>query len=119
SLVQTIDPGFEAGGYPSLALDAAGVPAVAYFDGDGGDLKFARLVGGAWQTQTIDAPGSVGLYPSLVFGRDGLARIGYYKRTGGALRLAVQLPGGGQGGWTISTIDAAGDVGRSTSMVLD
>src|SRR5439155_11555536 len=35
SIVQTIDAGFEAGGYPSIAIDSAGNPAVAYFDGNG------------------------------------------------------------------------------------
>ena len=41
--------------------------------------------------------------------------IGYYKRTTGDLRLAVQVTGG----WQISNIDTAGDVGRCTSMILD
>ncbi len=117
SLLQTVDPGLECGGYPSLALDATGNPAVAYFDGDKGDLKYAHKVGGQWQTETIDAAGSVGLYPSLVFTRDGRAQIAYYRRTGGDLRLAVQLPH--VSGWKISTVDDAGDVGRCTSMALD
>ncbi|MEO6435545.1 MAG: alginate lyase family protein, partial [Tepidisphaeraceae bacterium] len=89
SLLQTIDPGFEAGGYPSLAIDSDGTPFVAYFDGHGGDLKFARKVGGAWQVESVDTAGSVGLYPSLVLNPGGGAMIGYYKRTGGDLRLAV------------------------------
>src|SRR4029078_5752175 len=54
SLVQTIDAGFEAGGYPSLALDSHGNAAVAYFDGNGGDLKFAKLVHGARQGEEGD-----------------------------------------------------------------
>ena len=41
--------------------------------------------------------------------------ISYYKRTTGDLRLATQQTGG----WAISTIDSAGDVGRCTSMTLD
>ncbi|HYO09225.1 MAG TPA: alginate lyase family protein [Tepidisphaeraceae bacterium] len=116
SLVQTIDPGFEAGGWPSLALDASGNPAVAYFDGDGGDLKFARQVGSSWHIEKVDTQGSVGLYPSLVYGRDGgTAIIGYYHRTKGDLRLAAQKGDG----WSITTIDADGDVGRCTSMTLN
>jgi hypothetical protein len=114
SMVQTIDPAFEAGGYPSLAIDSRGVPAVAYFDGDGGDLKFAKLIGGAWLTEKVDTAGSVGLYPSLVYNSD-VATIAYYKRTTGDLKLAVQK----RGGWQLSNVDTAGDVGRCTSLVLN
>jgi hypothetical protein len=115
SIPQTIDNGYEAGGYPSLALDSKGNPAVAYFDGNGGNLKFAKMVGGAWQVETVDSAGSVGLYPSLVMSRNDGAMIGYYQRTKGDLRLATQQAGG----WAISTIDSVGDVGRCTSMTLD
>jgi hypothetical protein len=115
SIVQTIDAGLYAGGYPSLALDSHGNPAVAYFDGNGGDLKFAKLVGGAWQVETVDSAGSVGLYPSLVFSRNDGAMISYYKRTTGDLRLAIQVTGG----WQISNVDTTGDVGRITQITLD
>jgi hypothetical protein len=115
SIVQTIDASYEAGGYPSLALDSHGNPAVAYFDGNGGDLKYAKMVDGAWQVETVDSKGSVGLYPSLVMSRNDGAMIGYYRRTSGDLRLAVQVTGG----WQITNIDTAGDVGRCTSMSLD
>lgn len=115
SIIQTIDAGFEAGGYPSIALDSNGNPAVAYFDGNGGNLKYAKLISGAWQVETVDSAGSVGLYPSLVMSRNNGAMIGYYKRTTGDLRLAVQVTGG----WQITNIDTTGDVGRCTSMMLD
>ena len=115
NFVQTVDPGFEAGGFPSLAVDTNGVPSVAYFDGDAGDLKYAKLVGGAWKVEKVDTAGSVGLYPSLALASDNTAMIGYYKRTGGDLKLAVQRGGG----WKISTVDSAGDVGRCTSMTFD
>jgi hypothetical protein len=115
SIVQTIDAGQYAGGYPSLALTSTGMPGVAYFDGNGGDLKYAQLVGGAWQVQTVDSAGSVGLYPSLVYSRNNGAMIAYYKRTTGDLRLAVQVTGG----WQITNVDTAGDVGRITQMTLD
>ncbi|HYO10990.1 MAG TPA: alginate lyase family protein [Tepidisphaeraceae bacterium] len=115
SAVQTIDAGFEAGGYPSLAIDSKGNPAVAYFDGNGGDLKFAKMNAGAWQVETVDSAGSVGLYPSLVFSRKDGAMIAYYHRTKADLRLAVQVAGG----WQIATVDSAGDVGRCTAMTLD
>jgi hypothetical protein len=116
SIVQTIDAGLYAGGYPSLAIDSHGVPQVAYFDGNGGDLKFARMVGGAWQVQTVDSAGSTGLYPSLVLSRNDGAMIAYYKRTTGDLRLAIEQ---GTAGWQISNVDTVGDVGRIAQMTLD
>src|SRR5439155_9202219 len=58
SIVQTIDNGQYTGGYPSLAMTSTGSPGVAYFDGNGGDLKYAQLVNGAWQVQTVDSAGS-------------------------------------------------------------
>lgn len=114
-IVQTIDDGFEAGGYPSLQVDNSNNPRVAYFDGSGGDLKYASFNGGAWTVEKVDTAGSVGLYPSLVMSRKGGAMIAYYKRTTGDLRLAVHVPGG----WQITTIDSAGDVGRCASASLD
>jgi hypothetical protein len=113
--VQTIDPGFEAGGYPSLQVDNTNNPRVAYFDGNGGDLKYASFNGGAWTIEKVDTKGSVGLYPSLVMSRKGGAMIAYFHRTLGDLRLAVHVPGG----WQITTIDSEGDVGRCVSATLD
>jgi hypothetical protein len=114
--VQTIDDGFEAGGYPSLQVDNSNNPRVAYFDGNAGDLKYASFNNGAWTVETVDSKGSVGLYPSLVMSRKGGAMIAYYHRTRGDLRLAVHVPGG----WQITAIDGAdGDVGRCVSASLD
>ncbi|HEX8522100.1 MAG TPA: alginate lyase family protein [Tepidisphaeraceae bacterium] len=115
SIPQTVDAGLDAGAYISLALDSKGVPGIAYFDGNNGDLKYARLTSGAWKTETVDSLGSVGLYPSLVFSRSDGPMISYFHRTKGDLRLAVA----NSGGWTISTVDAAGTVGRSGMMTLD
>jgi hypothetical protein len=76
--------------YISNAIDNTGNPAVAYFDGWNGDLKYAFLdpTTGKWKTLTVDSAGSTGLYPSLAFGRDNKPVISYYNRTNGDLRLA-------------------------------
>jgi hypothetical protein len=115
SIVQTVDAGLDAGVYLSLALDSAGVPGIAYFDGNNGDLKYARLTNGAWKTETVDGLGSVGLYPTLIFSRSNGPMISYFHRTKGDLRLATA----GSSGWTITTVDSKGDVGRSGAMLLD
>ena len=115
SIIQTVDPGLDCGVYLSLALDSNGVPGIAYFDGNNGDLKYARLTSGAWKTEKVDGVGSVGLYPTLVFSRTNGPLISYYHRTKGDLRLASTI----SSGWTITTVDSAGDVGRSGMMLLD
>jgi hypothetical protein len=103
------------GQYVSLAVDDFGRPAVAYFDGSAGDLRYARFDGDAWHTTVVDSRGSVGLYPSLVFDRNDLPAISYFQKTDGDLRLARH--NGTR--WNIYTIDSEGVVGRSTSMVVD
>jgi len=103
--------------YLSLALDSANRPAVAFFNGWDGDLMFAQQssVTRAFEVQTIESAGSTGLYPSLAFSRNDGAVITYYNRTKGDLRMAQAATGG----FAISTLDSAGDVGRFSSLLLD
>src|SRR5699024_4439527 len=101
---------------PSLAIDHSNKPAVAYYDSNRGDLKFAHLVGGAWQVETVDSTGTTGQTPSLVYSRDGgTAIIAYHAASGHDLRVAVQ----GRDGWKIRTVDTVGDVGRSPAAAID
>ena len=101
----------------SLTLDNNGNPGIAYFDGWNGDLKYAYMdpLYNSWQIQTVDSKGSTGLYPSLAFSRNNGPVISFYNRTESALQLAQS-----QGtGFSITTIDSAGDVGRFSSLTLD
>lgn len=103
--------------YVSLAVNSEGSPAVAYFDGWNGDLLYAEISPRTsnWGVEVIDSRGSTGLYPSLAFGRDDRPAISFYNRTESALMLARST----SNGFSISAIDSAGDVGRSSSLVLD
>ncbi|HEX8523783.1 MAG TPA: S8 family serine peptidase [Tepidisphaeraceae bacterium] len=115
SAPQVVDnTGDNVGLYVSMAIDKQGRPAVAYFDGSHGDLRFARFSGAKWDVSTIDAPGSCGLYPSLVYTSNEHALISYYHRTNTALRLA-EFDGTG---WSLNWVDTAQDVGRSSSMAI-
>ncbi|MEM8874560.1 MAG: alginate lyase family protein [Planctomycetota bacterium] len=109
------------GQYPDLAIDNAGRPAVAYFDGNAGDLKYAILDAGVWQTRTVDSTGSVGQYPSLIFSRDtNVPIIAYYDRTSGSLNIADAQGASGDdaitAGWKIDVfidgVHGGTDVGR-------
>jgi len=104
------------GYYVSMALDPQGQPAVAYFDGNAGDLKFARYDGISWNVQTLDSRNSVGLYPSLTFDRNGLAVISYYRKTSGDLKYAREQT---DGTFRTGSVDTRGDVGRSTAISVD
>ncbi|MEM8875114.1 MAG: heparinase II/III family protein [Planctomycetota bacterium] len=111
-----------AGQYPDLELDNLDRPAVAYFDGNAGDLKYAYMspFTDSFQVQTVDSKQSVGLYPSLTFTRSSnAALIGYYHNTKGELRVAAQQ---GDELWDIETMDGAGsdkDTGRFSQIRLD
>ena len=50
---------------PSLALDPAGDPVIAYNDQGALDLKVAYRKGGAWTSQIVDGAGNTGYYASL------------------------------------------------------
>lgn len=115
SILQTIDNSHMAGEYISLALDSNGLPGVAYYEGNNGDLKYAKFHAGAWEVVTIDSVQNVGLYPSLVFSRNNGPIISYYHHAKKDLRMAVSQVGG----FDIVTVDSAGDVGRWSSMVMD
>jgi hypothetical protein len=59
---------------------------------------------------------NVGLYTSLQLNKDGLARISYYDKDDGDLKYAYETAAGK---WTIDVVDAAGNVGGYTSLVLE
>ena len=118
-------------------LDAAGEPAVAYYEAGHGDLRFARQSGSQWQIETVDGDSAaaagdgvgaadVGLYASLACNPAGTCWISYYDATNGDLKAARRDPGG----WVSETVDSGGgdgidgdgidsDVGRYTALALD
>ena len=62
-----------------------------------------------------DGQNDVGMYSSLAIGADGLARISYYDKTAGDLKFATQVS---KKKFEIETVDAPGNVGGWTSLVL-
>jgi len=129
------------GTHASLALDAAGLPHVAYRDETKKGLRYARRDAyGVWQTRGLDGcagePGcpvaagagtgeDLGEWAALAFvpaaGGGVLPRVAFYDRLRGDLKMAAQAA---DGTWTTSTLDGrdpvtfadTGDVGRFISI---
>jgi hypothetical protein len=112
---RVVDANGIVGKYLSLALDASGRPAIAYYDSTQTALKFARFDGVRWSVQTIEADGDVGINPSLAFDEAGRPGVSYYDRTHADLRFAAW----DGAAWRLSTVDAEGDAGRSSSTRYD
>ena len=131
--LQTVDRLADAGSFNALAvstaaLDAAGEPAVAYYEAGHGDLRFAAAVrlavagrdGGCRRRRGGGVGGDVGQYPDIALDSAGRAFVSYYDATNGDLKLARQAAGR----WQVETVDSGGDgarrdVGRYTSLALD
>jgi hypothetical protein len=74
--VETVDSvGSES---TSLALDAGGLPHIAYHDYTNNDLRYAhRLSTSTWVVETVDSAGNVGAFASLALDASGLPHIAY------------------------------------------
>jgi hypothetical protein len=110
------------GQYPALQI-VNGNPAVAYYDGTNGDLRFIRALdadGTVWATaQILDGAGgdNVGSNLSLQI-INGNPAISYYDVTNGRLKFISALDASGTTWGTPVTVDAANNVGQFTSLQI-
>lgn len=110
------------GEYPSLVVDAAGVPHVSYYDDGGLQLLYARRnpVGFAWEVDTVyqAVPSAVGKFNSLRLDANGRPVIAFLDEQRTDVLLAEQ---DAQGAWTLSTVDSSSvtSIGRPTRLSLD
>jgi hypothetical protein len=103
------------GAWSSIALDGQDAPRISYYDTVRRDLVLAFQYNGAWVTLPLDASGDVGQYTSQET-RGDVSYITYYAKSLGDLRYAVFSPTQSP---LVQTVDAEGDVGAWTSLVLD
>ena len=85
---QTVD--YSGGGITSLQLTPAGWPAISYFDGGNGILKYTYKDASGWHNQVVDGAGWVGAYSSLQLTPANWPAISYYDDSGGNLKYAYK-----------------------------
>ena len=101
--------------YPSLAIDSAGRPHVAYSDPAAGDLKYAYWTGSEWKIESIDVQGDTGWGPSLALDAQDRPHIAYLDRSaGGANNAALRYAYFKGDGWELRTVVPSGAVAVST-----
>ncbi|MEZ5168509.1 MAG: S-layer homology domain-containing protein, partial [Acidimicrobiales bacterium] len=94
-----------------------GRPAIAYYDGDNGELRYAaQAANGTWSDVLVDADGDgtstdVGRNPSIGVLPNGQPAIAYHDEQNGELRYATRTGGV----WSDELVDADGD-GSSTDV---
>ncbi|WP_462255476.1 Ig-like domain-containing protein [Ferruginibacter sp.] len=121
-------------GYPPINTDATGnvgqftsgavvngIPAMAYYDATGLDLKFVRsndASGQAWGTPvSVSTAGDVGQYASMII-VNGNPAISYYDVTNGDLKYVRATDANGTAWGTPVTVEATNNIGQFTSLKI-
>lgn len=108
--------------FPSMVLDAAGLPHVAYYSDYDRSLYYARLNGTTRQWEIDSVAGgtssAIGKYASLVLNANGLPKIAYLNEQDDAVLLSERDQ---FGTWTQIKVDSLpiSNIGRPIDMKLD
>jgi hypothetical protein len=116
-----LDTTGNVGRYPSATVGSDGFGLIAYVDGTNGRLKVAHctnLACSSFALAAVDSSGNVGdAQTSVTVGTDGLGLISYYDGAAGNLEVA-HCSNVACSSASITPVDTAGDVGRSSSIAI-
>ena len=121
---EIVDRVGNVGRYSSIALSVnlQGGPVVhiGYYDSTGANLRYATNTTGSWVVDsTLDSGGDVGRQASLALSLDTygnpVVHISYFDATFNNLKYITNATLA----WVSSSIDAAGDAGRYSSLAVD
>lgn len=101
---------------PSIAVDSAGNPHIAYFDSTKAAVKYAWMDNGSWKTEIADSIGAHGELDrvSLKIDNQNQPHVAYYDAGAGVLKYARR----DDKGWHIEVVDQDGNVGDRPSLCL-
>ena len=110
--VSVVDP--EGFWTPSIAVDSAGRPHIAYF-AETNELRYASWTGSSWQFEKVDSWSIMGEKASLALDSNDNPHIAYYDWDARDLKYAYK----NDSTWIIEVVDEDGDVGRNPSLAID
>lgn len=105
----------------SIAVDAGGIPHVAYWDLNHRTVKYGYWTGTAWKTEVVDKLNAIAEqmgaidHVSLKMDSQGQPHVAYYDAGLGVLKYAVRT----SLGWRTEVVDRSGNVGMYPSLCLD
>jgi hypothetical protein len=101
-------PGDDVGLWTSIAVNAQGVPSVAYYDRTNRQLKYAFESGDGWDVSVVEtiAGGDVGRYAKLLIDGDSvlIAYSAVEPAKDGKVTSKVRLAKGSAGNWTFEDV---------------
>jgi hypothetical protein len=115
-----LDSAGDVGKYSSIAVDEYFNVHISYSDETNVKLNYAIYDGNWYPGNIVDNDLNTGRYTSIALDPESIPYISYYDYDISHKRLKLaEWVGPGYGDWSVSVIDADGDVGMHSSLAID